>query len=258
MKLKQKFDIERLLRTDARHSRLEKLYEQKKRKHDDCESAEGTSQKVDNTSSSCSSTKKSSSSSRQSTKFNVIDPIMHVKVDPKKSFKFVRSNGFTVCFNIDSLVEYMLSTGDFSDPETRIPFTDSELKLIDETAKKKGFQKESVVDAKMNVDKYSELKFRRDALLALERCAGEVITDMLDIVENYEPDEAQMQLVMREFPTFLDYFKQLRDADASYASTCNSHWRQFMQGPPNKPNVDEYGLIHVVCHFLKSCEDGVY
>ena len=61
-----------------------------------------------------------------------------------------------------------------------------------------------------------------------------------------------------EFPTFLDYFKQLRDADASYASTCNSHWRQFMQGPPNKPNVDEYGLIHVVCHFLKSCEDGVY
>jgi hypothetical protein len=33
--------------------------------------------------------------------------------------------------------------------------------------------------------------------VALERCAGEVITDMLDIVENYEPDEAQMQLVMR-------------------------------------------------------------
>lgn len=34
-------------------------------------------------------------------------------------------------------------------------------------AKKKGFQKESVVDAKMNVDKYSELKFRRDALLGM-------------------------------------------------------------------------------------------
>lgn len=31
----------------------------------------------------------------------------------------------------------------------------------------------------------------------LERCAGEVIADMLDIVENYDPDEAQMQLVMR-------------------------------------------------------------
>jgi len=131
MKLKQKFDIERLLRTDARHSRLEKLYELKKRKHDDCESAEGTSSlQVNNTSSSCSSTKKST---KQSSKFNLIDPIMHLKVDPKKSFKFVRSNGITVCFNIDSLVEYMLSTGDFSDPETRIPFTDSELKLIDET-----------------------------------------------------------------------------------------------------------------------------
>jgi hypothetical protein len=32
---------------------------------------------------------------------------------------------------------------------------------------------------------------------ALERCAGEVVTDILEIVETYEPDDAQMQLVMR-------------------------------------------------------------
>lgn len=32
---------------------------------------------------------------------------------------------------------------------------------------------------------------------ALERCAGEVVTDILQIVETYDPDEAQMQLVMR-------------------------------------------------------------
>jgi hypothetical protein len=37
------------------------------------------------------------------------------------------------------------------------------------------------------------LKFRA----ALERCAGEVVTDILEIVETFEPDDAQMQLVMR-------------------------------------------------------------
>jgi hypothetical protein len=33
--------------------------------------------------------------------------------------------------------------------------------------------------------------------IGLERCAGEVVTDMLTIIENCEPDEAQMRLVMR-------------------------------------------------------------
>jgi hypothetical protein len=34
-------------------------------------------------------------------------------------------------------------------------------------------------------------------LLGLERCAGEVVTDMLTIIETCDPDEAQMRLVMR-------------------------------------------------------------
>ena len=81
-----------------------------------------------------------------------------------------------------------------------------------------GLQKPSVLQAKNNIASYSEAKFRRDALLgnintvelmnmsklincvwfiAIERCAGEVITEILEVVENYDPDEAQMQLVMR-------------------------------------------------------------
>lgn len=36
-----------------------------------------------------------------------------------------------------------------------------------------------------------------DYNVGLERCAGEVVTDMLTIIENCEPDEAQMRLVMR-------------------------------------------------------------
>lgn len=124
---------------------------------------------------------------------------------------------------------------------------------------------------------YSEAKFRRDALLgkidlklllllrflyfifspflALERCAGEVIADMLQIVENYDPDEAQMELAMNEFPVFLDYYRQMKTADPEYASKCLSHWRLFIAGPPNKPNRDEYGLLRVVSLFLRSCNE---
>ena len=51
----------------------------------------------------------------------------------KHTFKFARTKDIGVLFNVDSLVDWFLSTGDFSDPETRIPFSDEDLKEIDRT-----------------------------------------------------------------------------------------------------------------------------
>jgi len=36
-----------------------------------------------------------------------------------------------VLYNVDSLVQYILATGDFSEPQTRIPFSDDDLHRID-------------------------------------------------------------------------------------------------------------------------------
>lgn len=248
-RLKEQFDIDRLMRTEARNERLKTVRESKKRKLEDEEQSLSTQQPP---------TKAVSSPPVKKVKLNTIDPIMMVPIGKKNCFKFVRPNGTVVRFNIESLVDYLLSSGDFNDPETRIPFSDADLTEIDAIAKKSGLNKASVLAAKNDVNAYSEAKFRRDALLALERCAGEVVADILQIVENYDPDDAQVQLVMREFPAFLDYFRQIKEADPAYASKCNAHWRLFMKGPPNRPNRDECGLINVVCHFLKSCDQGHY
>jgi hypothetical protein len=65
-------------------------------------------------------------------KLNKIDPIMLEPIGKKSQcFKFVRPNGTVVRFNIESLVDYLLSAGDFFDPETRIPFSDTDLAEID-------------------------------------------------------------------------------------------------------------------------------
>jgi hypothetical protein len=64
-------------------------------------------------------------------KLNKLDPIMLTPLRKKDTFKFVRPNGSCVVFNIDTLVDYILSTGDFSDPETRIAFSDEDLETID-------------------------------------------------------------------------------------------------------------------------------
>lgn len=61
---------------------------------------------------------------------NELDPIMLVKVG-KNHHRFVRPNGRVVLYNLDSLVDYFISTGDFLEPETRLPFSDEELRAID-------------------------------------------------------------------------------------------------------------------------------
>lgn len=120
MKLQEQFDVDRLLRTEARREKMEASRKDNKRKND---SLDGKS----------SSTPSSSAPvSPKKVKLNKIDPIMLEPIRKKtQCFKFVRPNGTIIRFSIESLVDYLLSSGDFHDPETRIPFSDADLTEID-------------------------------------------------------------------------------------------------------------------------------
>lgn len=148
----------------------------------------------------------------------------------------------------------MLSTGEFSDPETRLPFSDKDLEEIDNLAKKLRLKKGSVLEAKGDPRRYEESKFRRDALLGLERCAGNVISDILKTIETYEPEEAQMQILVNQFPLFSDYFQQMMDVDPAYTKACGAQWRSYLIGPPNRPNEDPFGMLECVSEYLNHCE----
>ena len=165
-----------------------------------------------------------------------------------------QSSGSTVAFNVDTLVDYLISTGDFSDPETRIPFTDDELKAIDSVAQEGKLNKPSVYAASYDPvqhQRYIDANFRRDALEGLERCAGEVVADILNLIERpADPDAAQLHLMMVELPAFADYFRQLKEADRAYSQQCIESWKEFLRGPPNKPVPDPFGLVACCIHFF--------
>ncbi len=171
-------------------------------------------------------------------------------------WRYVRPGGSRVAFNVDTLVDFLLASGDFIDPITRIAFTDADLADIDRTAKASGVQKPSVLEARKNPQAYADAKFRRDALEGLERCASEVIANMLNLVERVDPDEAQMRLVLIELPQFADYYGQLREADAAYAQQSMQHWMEYIVGPPNKPHPDPYGLIDLILQCLRSLRNS--
>lgn len=187
-------------------------------------------------------------------RINKLDPIMFIPLK-KNIYKFYRPNGSCVAFNVESLVDYIVSTGDFHEPETRIPFKDSDLEEIDNIVKKAGLSRPSVLELKQNPQSFADLKFRRDALLGLERCAGEIVTDILHIIETCDPDEAQMRLLLREFPSLADLYKQIYDAEPEYANQCMTHWKLFLRGPPNNPNEDYYGLVDICIHFMNSLKE---
>jgi hypothetical protein len=113
-RLQDQFDIERLERAESRGNST------KKRRRD------GVEEKAEDVVPTR-SRKMSRVAAKSSCNF---DPIMRTPLG-KNVYTFVRPNGTKAKFNVDTLVDYLLTTGDFVDPESRLPFPDSDLKLID-------------------------------------------------------------------------------------------------------------------------------
>jgi hypothetical protein len=121
IKLREQYDFDRLQRQENRRLKIEESMKGKKRSYDDLESSSSSSSKDANL-------------VKEKVKYqplNKIDPIMFTPIKKKKTFKIVRPNGGAVVFNIDTLIDYISKTGDFTDPVTRIPLSDEDLQAID-------------------------------------------------------------------------------------------------------------------------------
>uniref|UniRef100_A0A7S2GAV9 Uncharacterized protein n=1 Tax=Octactis speculum TaxID=3111310 RepID=A0A7S2GAV9_9STRA len=187
----------------------------------------------------------------------LMDPIMLTEIPPGTvTFDFHRPNGTKVVYNLTSLIDYFNTTGDFSEPETRIEFSESDLKKMDQMAEKAKLNKSSVLAAKRDPARFDEANFKRDAMNGLERCAGELVADMLNVIESNDPEEGQMRLVMYLFPLFSDLHRQLLSADTEFAAMCMQHFVSYLSGPPNRPTHDRFGFLPIVLHFLKQVQEG--
>ncbi|TDH69218.1 hypothetical protein CCR75_004400 [Bremia lactucae] len=186
---------------------------------------------------------------------NTLDPILLTELGPY-TFELTRTNGVVIVYNVESLVQYILATGDFSEPETRIPFSDQELLQMDREASKAGMKYTSVLNAKKNTQKYETLRLQHDQLLGLERCASEYVHQMLEIIESDDSEDGEILLVLTVFPSFSDIFEQIRKNNLEHANHCMGHFIQYLKGPTNRPTVDTSGLLPVILSFLDDVSTG--
>lgn len=86
---------------------------------------------------------------------------------------------------------------------------------------------------------YAEERVRRDGLLALDRCAGESVAEMLALVENCEdPEDGEVHLAMFLFPSFTLHFSRMVEADGEFARQSLKHYIETIIGPPNRPTYE--------------------
>jgi len=171
-----------------------------------------------------------------------VDPITLEPIPSKFKFVFDRPNGSQVAFNAISLSDYMLASGDFTDPLTRVPFQVDDLERLDSVARRVGgSERKSVLKASQESSKqYSASRTDRDAVLGLERYLGEQVGEMLELVEavnneEIELDAAESMLLSAYLPTFQQNFEILANTDKCYARQCLEQYESFILGPPNRP-----------------------
>lgn len=116
--LSERYNIDRLMRAEQRAEKKKKDVETERKRPLEEDEAQVQSSSSDKRT-------KSSSSSE-------IDPIMLCKISKKMKFEYKRPNGSTAYYNVESLIDYLISSGEFIDPQTRIPFSDEDLQAIDE------------------------------------------------------------------------------------------------------------------------------
>ncbi|KAH9261383.1 hypothetical protein BASA81_000015 [Batrachochytrium salamandrivorans] len=166
-------------------------------------------------------------------------PITLEEIPPELEFSFERSGNaqHQIRFHASSLIDYMLTSGDYCDPESRVPFSHHDLVRLDEIGQR--LAKPSVLQGK-HAFCQSEAKFRQDAMFGLERVCGELVGQMFDRVEQVGSgglamDEACVEMDAMLLPDLADCLAQLMVADSAFAEQSVVTFECFLLGPPSRP-----------------------
>ena len=155
-----------------------------------------------------------------------------------------------------SLIDYVLATGDYSDPETRQPLSEDILQMLDVFCKRLG--KRSILEAREGLAE--ELKSNREkmeAVSSLESIIGNCVTELYDALEavnerRESPDDASVRLLIGVAPILQEAFEQLVSIDPESARICLAQQEQVLRGPKQRPTPDEYRFLKVVINILRS------
>jgi len=183
-----------------------------------------------------------------------LDPIMLCPLpqDKRRHFAFYRPNGLRVVYDCTTLADYMLTSGTFLEPETRLKFSDGDLKRLGEMNRTCTTGRASAYEASKDKKRWDKQSLIREAVVGLDLCMGRVFARIMRLVERGESTmSVQLQLLLDLLPTFADFYAQIAQIDLECAKTCVRMHLEFLRGPPNKPTEDPAGIIDNVANYME-------
>ncbi|CAN0110538.1 unnamed protein product, partial [Ectocarpus fasciculatus] len=161
-----------------------------------------------------------------------------------------------VTYNVESLVLYLLESGDFQEPTTRRPFSVVQLADLDALAAKAGAKvKGSLVKSyHEGQEKYRERRERREMLVGADRCLGDIVSEMLSTIEDNDESHEEAHIYLCTlFPQFAHIFSEMKEADEEFARQCLEQHIALLRGPPNRPTAKS--LSSEQADLLTACVD---
>jgi hypothetical protein len=156
-------------------------------------------------------------------------------------------------YNLPTLAEYLISSGDFRDPVSRTPLTPMQLQLLDELIRRHKLAFPSLAH-RAGHSEYRANEQNSNTIRGLEACISEIIVDILKVIEepsyrSGERNSLELTCLFSEFEIPFQEFKRL-NLEASYHAL--KSWEAFLIGPPKKPTYDPLRNMDDVLRFLKS------
>jgi hypothetical protein len=165
----------------------------------------------------------------------------------------VTPSGACIHYNLPSFVRYLTATQDFTDPVTRLPLQIDDVERIHQKVLSSGLRLPNVLELYQQ-PKLQELELNRHSnLQSIEACLGELVTDMLKLIERRrtsprEEQEYRLLIIFSEFEIPFHEFKSL-NLEAAYHAL--AAWISFLRGPPKKPTCDSSALLPQAVAYLK-------
>lgn len=138
-------------------------------------------------------------------------------IDPKHSFQHLSSQ-----YNIHSLHDYIVSSGDTRDPVSRQPYTDEELIEIDRLYSEYiGQTNTDAVDVKKKSSVYDKQKDRENTLTTYASELDRITSDMIQLIETRQYSHFIMNIKLDEYKQFFLIFRDENKERALMAITHN-------------------------------------
>jgi hypothetical protein len=214
------------------------------------------------------STPKSSPQEKSHSHFEEeIDAEERTDVDPitletlgNNTFEFCAPRGRTIVYNAQSISNYFLKTGCMLDPVCRVEWSKSDIDKLQsqlpeyETTYSVSGLFFDITAKSVEMRKNIGIK---QSLLSLENCLGELVAEVLQIIEGKaaaDSAELNISLLLSQFEI---PFEEMKQIDLEYTYHIWSSWLTFLKGPKIKPTLNRANLLITTLSVLE-CKSYYY